>query len=198
MSSHDFLKSRVQERFDPLIDFFAKHQVSANQLTTLGLVLNIVSTPFIVIGWLSTGGWIFVCGSLLDAMDGPLARSTGSESKLGSMLDSCADRINEGVVLIAIMAHLAMAADVIAVVLCGITLLMSQMTSYIRVLGESKGVDCTVGLCTRVDRVIVLSIGLVFELLVPCLVILALACTVTTAQRFLHVHRALKTRSASP
>lgn len=195
---HDFLRRHVQPRFDPLVVLLAKRRIAAHHVTMAGLVLSVASAPFILLGWLVTGGWLFAAGGLLDALDGPLARRSATDSAYGSILDSTADRIGEGVVLIAIMVYVSLQVNVMAVALCGVTLLASQTTSYLRAVAASKGIGCTVGMVTRVERVVLLSVGLILEQLVPVLALLALTCSITVLQRFLHIRRALRAGSAVP
>jgi len=195
-TSRDFLRNHVQQWFDPLVIFLEKHQVSAIQVTIVGLLLGMAGAPFIVIGWLGTGGWLFAAGALLDAVDGPLARRSTTESAYGAILDSSADRVSEGVVLIAIMVYLASQAQIVAVGLCGLTLLASQTTSYLRAVAEAKDIDCKIGWVTRVERVILVSTGLIFDQLFAVLAVLAITCTITSIQRFLHIRRSLVSGAA--
>ncbi len=72
------------------------------------------------------------------------------------------------------------------------------MVSYTRARGEGLGVSCKVGLMTRPERVALLSLGLVLQgvgldpALLVTVGVVALLSLLTTAQRFLHVHRRLR------
>jgi len=87
---------------------------------------------------------------------------------------------------------------VAAVVAAG---LGSLMVSYTRARAEALGVACKVGLATRPVRVVILSAGLMFakgaslghfELLAPAVYVLAALTVLTTIQRIVHVHGALR------
>src|SRR5256714_4381932 len=62
--------------------------------------------------WL--GAFLFVVGSLLDILDGALARASGKGTPFGAFLDSTTDRVGEGLMLgaiaLAIAPHPATAA----------------------------------------------------------------------------------------
>jgi CDP-diacylglycerol--glycerol-3-phosphate 3-phosphatidyltransferase len=72
------------------------------------------------------------------------------------------------------------------------------MVSYLRARAEGLGVKCEVGIFTRAERVVVMSIGLIvgqwIDLAIPVMlgIITALAF-VTVIQRLIHVRRLEKT-----
>jgi CDP-diacylglycerol--glycerol-3-phosphate 3-phosphatidyltransferase len=81
------------------------------------------------------------------------------------------------------------------------------MVSYTRARAEALGVECKVGLATRPVRVVVISVGLVFakgaglgdfELLAPCMYLLAALTIFTMGQRIWHVRQALADRDSPP
>ena len=55
---------------------------------------------------------VFIGASLLDLVDGSLARRTGKSTPFGSFLDSTLDRMSEGVIFAAIAYRLAIDQDV--------------------------------------------------------------------------------------
>src|SRR5881227_1821683 len=64
--------------------------------------------------WL--GAAVFVVGSILDILDGALARAGGKSTVFGAFLDSTTDRVGEGAMLAAIALVFARAGNDIAVV----------------------------------------------------------------------------------
>ena len=85
----------------------ARTRVTPNALTTAGVSLCLaaaVIVPFedrdqLLYYWL--GAAIFVVGSLLDILDGALARAGGRTTPFGAFLDSTTDRVGEGAMLAA-------------------------------------------------------------------------------------------------
>ena len=86
----------------------ARTRVTPNALTVSGVSLCLVAAvlvPFenrdqLLYYWLGAG--IFVLGSILDILDGALARVGGSSTVFGAFLDSTTDRVGEGAMLAAI------------------------------------------------------------------------------------------------
>ena len=83
-------------------------RVTPNALTATGVSLCLaaaVLVPFenrdkLLFYWLGAG--VFVVGSILDILDGALARAGGLSTPFGAFLDSTTDRVGEGAMLAAI------------------------------------------------------------------------------------------------
>jgi len=69
------------------------------------------------------------------------------------------------------------------------TLLGSQLVSYTRARAEGVGYTCKTGLLTRVERVLVLGVGLIFNWIRPVLILLAVLSWFTVLQRIFYVYR---------
>ncbi|MDP9306802.1 MAG: CDP-alcohol phosphatidyltransferase family protein, partial [Actinomycetota bacterium] len=86
----------------------ARTRVSPNALTTAGVLLcagAAVLIPFedrnkFLFYWLAAA--LFIVGSILDVLDGALARQSNKATPFGAFLDSLSDRVSEGFVLAAI------------------------------------------------------------------------------------------------
>jgi len=74
-------------------------------------------------------------------------------------------------------------------VLIFLAMMGSFLTSYIRARAEGLNIDCTVGLFTRVERVIILALGLLLNQVFIALAIVVVLSFVTAGQRFVHVWR---------
>ncbi len=139
-------------------------------------------------GRLVTSGLVLGAAWLLDLLDGaPLARATGKVTKFGAILDS-GDRIsasdarrNRSLVYTQ--------NNSTAIVVTYVALIASFLVSYLRARGEAMGFDCTVGLCTRPERVIVLALGLLTGFVFVAVAIVAFCSSVTVVQRLLHLQR---------
>jgi CDP-diacylglycerol---glycerol-3-phosphate 3-phosphatidyltransferase len=85
--------------------------------------------------------------------------------------------------------------EVAALALMG--LLASFLVSYVKARAESLGFSCDVGLAERAERLILMIVGLIFNIvLVPVLVILTAASLITVVQRLVHVRAQAKARGA--
>jgi len=204
------LRDRLREALSryvetPAVRFLASLGISPGLMTLLGLLIAIVAACLAGAGLLLASGLVFLGSGLLDFLDGGLARHSGRVSSAGALLDSVTDRVSEGALFVGLAIHAAVtdagaAESVVMVALLVLTLLFSQMVSYVRARGEGLGVSCKVGLLTRPERVVLLSLGLVLEGvgLAPALLvtvgIVGLLSLYTVVQRFLHVRRLLAGR----
>jgi CDP-diacylglycerol--glycerol-3-phosphate 3-phosphatidyltransferase len=143
----------------------------------------------IAAGYISYGGWLFLFSGPFDALDGSLARTAGLESRFGAFLDSFIDRYSEAVVLFGILCWATFSDHPIIVLVTFLTMVGSFMVSYARARAESLNISCKVGLFTRLERFIVLTLALVTKQLLVGLVILALLTNFTALQRMFHVYR---------
>ena len=92
----------------------ADSRVTPNQLTALGFALNVVAAVLIYQELWIAAGLVFLVGSIIDILDGALARSRGQASPRGAFIDSTFDRISEGFVLGAIALVFARDGDDLA------------------------------------------------------------------------------------
>jgi phosphatidylinositol phosphate synthase len=180
-------------------------RLTPNSISMTGLALNIAAAVLITQRLFVLAGLTFIAGSVMDMLDGRYSRMSGKGTAFGAFLDSTLDRIEEGIVLIAVAAYFASRGDELAVAAVVAAVLGSLMVSYTRARAEALGVECKLGIATRPVRVVVLSIGLVFakgaglgdfELLEASIYVLAGLTAFTVAQRIWHVRQELAKRPA--
>jgi CDP-diacylglycerol--glycerol-3-phosphate 3-phosphatidyltransferase len=178
----------------------ARTRVTPNALTVSGVSLCLVAAvlvPFeerntLLVYWLGAG--LFVVGSVLDVLDGALARVGGKSTPFGAFLDSTTDRVGEGAMLAAIALVFARQHNETAVVLTVAAVAGSFLVPYARARAEAIGLRGDVGLGSRAERVVVITAGLV---LAPwgglqwAIALLAATAWLTVVQRILHVRRQL-------
>jgi len=178
----------------------ARTRVTPNVLTTTGVSLCLVAAvlvPFadrdkLLLYWLAAA--IFVIGSLLDILDGALARAGGKSTPFGAFIDSTTDRVGEGAMLAAIALVFSRNGENWAVVLAVAAVVGSFLVSYTRAKAEALGLRGDVGLGSRAERVVVITAGLVFAPwggLPWAIVVLAATAWLTVVQRILHVRKQL-------
>ena len=102
--------------------------------------------------WLGAG--IFVVGSILDILDGALARAGGKSTPFGAFLDSTTDRVGEGAMLAAIALVFARHGHDWAVVFTVAAVVGSFLVPYTRAKAEALGLKGDVGLGSRAERVV--------------------------------------------
>ncbi len=124
-------------------------------------------------------------GTILDSIDGSMARLSNQESKFGDLLDSVIDRFSEGIIFIGIASYYIFnELNEIAILLTLITLLCSQLISYVRAKSESLGIENKSGFFTRVERSLVIIICLIISQPLAGLYILAIGTSISSIWRF--------------
>jgi len=179
----------------------ARTRVTPNILTTLGVSLCLAAAVLVpyenrnewLVYWLAAG--IFVIGSVLDILDGALARVGGKSTPFGAFLDSTTDRVGEGAMLAAIALVFSQHGEGWAVVLAVAAVVGSFLVSYTRAKAEALGLRGDVGFGSRAERVVMITAGLVFAPwggLPWAIVALCATAWLTVVQRVLHVRTQLR------
>jgi CDP-diacylglycerol--glycerol-3-phosphate 3-phosphatidyltransferase len=179
-------------------------RLTPDVLTAAGVALSIagaVAVYFEERGWgfFWLGAGLFVVGSILDILDGALARSRGAGSQFGAFIDSTVDRVGEAFMLGAIALALMREELQWGVALAFAALAGSFLVSYTRARAEALGLRGDVGIGSRAERVVVITSGLVLapahELVLPATIaLLAATAWVTVVQRVLAVRSQLRRR----
>ena len=180
----------------------ARTRVTPNALTASGVTLCLTASVIVLFEnrnpWLFywTGAVLFVVGSILDILDGALARAGGKATAFGAFLDSTTDRVGEGAMLgaIALVFHRHDHAAAIALTFAAVV--GSFLVSYTRAKAEALGLRGDVGWGSRAERVVVITAGLVLAplsiwLLVAAIGLLTVTAWSTVLQRILHVRKQL-------
>lgn len=180
----------------PFVATLSRAGVTPNALTFGNLALSIAAAYVIATGRFFSGGVLVLVSGLFDLLDGALARFTGKTTTFGALLDSTVDRVNEAAVLFGIMAWYVwdpVRGSGLEVSLVFAVLVGSFLISYIKARAEGLGLQCPVGLFTRAERVIVLTVGLLVNQVFIALCVLTVFVLVTVVQRLVYVRK--QTRS---
>jgi CDP-diacylglycerol--glycerol-3-phosphate 3-phosphatidyltransferase len=187
----EFFGIQLRRCFMPMLSALRWLRITPNEVTIAGAVLNLGAAALVIAEHLIWAGAVFLVAGCFDMLDGALARLSKKVSTFGAFLDSTLDRVSEGVILAAIAYLLAVQGREIDVALVVLALLGSMLVSYTRARAESLGVECKVGLMSRPERVILVALGLFFNVL-PYVIYIMLALTVfTVIQRVIHTYRQL-------
>jgi CDP-diacylglycerol--glycerol-3-phosphate 3-phosphatidyltransferase len=177
-----------------LMGRFRSLPFTPNQVTVAGLSLNGVAAVLIYEEHFVWATVAFIVGSILDILDGALARSHGKLTQFGSFLDSTTDRISEGLILGAIALVLSKQGHEAALASVFVALVGSFLVSYTRAKAEAIGLSGTVGLMGRAERIVLVAVALPFAGLgsLPYAMYLLAALTAfTVVQRVNHVRKQL-------
>ena len=179
----------------------AKTKLTPDMLTLAGVTLCLVGAALVgfeernekLFFWL--GGALFVIGSIADILDGALARAASKGTVFGAFLDSTFDRVGEAAMVAAIGLSLMRDGDEVALVASFAAVIGSFLVSYTRAKAEALGLRGDVGFGSRVERVVLIAVGLFFApwgWLEWPVYVLAVLTWVTVGQRILFVRRQLR------
>ena len=179
----------------------ARTRVTPNALTAAGVTLCLVAAVLVyfehrdelLFFW--AGAVVFLVGSILDIMDGALARHSGRGTEFGAFIDSTTDRVGEAAVLGAVVLVLMRDGDEVGVALTVAGLAGGMLVPYARARAEALGLKGEVGFGGRGERVAIITAGLVLApwgLLPWAMGLLTLAAWSTVLQRILLVRGQLR------
>ena len=179
----------------PIVRLAMALHLTPNTITVIGLGITLLASSLVAGGWLLVGAAILTAGSLLDAVDGALARAQGGGTAFGSFLDSTLDRAGESILYIGIAVWLlrTQPEPLVPVVALLVALAGSFLVSYAHARAEGIGLAASVGLAPRTERLVLVIVGIALaglgltSGLVLILVVVAVLTVVTVIQRMRHV-----------
>lgn len=177
---------------DPLAKILIYCHIGPNLITLIGLLLTIGVAYLFSAGYFIAAGIGLLVASLFDVLDGAVARMNNSESKFGSVLDSVSDRIGESALFLGLLIFYLDAGDSAGVILAFAAALLGFLVSYTRAKAEILGIPGTVGLVTRPERVILLTLGALLGLMPVFLGVVAVGSLITFVQRFIQISQSMK------
>ena len=177
---------------NPILFILIKFKLTPNSITLIGFVICIIAAYYIAIGSFVIGGLLVLISGLMDIFDGALARKMNLISDKGAFLDSTFDRLSESIILVGLIYFFSKENELNAVVLSSASLVFSLLISYLRARLEGLGYNSKSGFFTRPERVLVVSLGLIFFSPTFTVTVLAFASLFGLVHRFLAFWRILK------
>ncbi len=184
-----FLRKTFKGILDAIAGFFLKLGFTPNMITLSGLLLSAGVAVLIGFGHITWAGILMVVAAPMDALDGAMARLKDNVTTFGAFLDSVVDRFSELIVLGGLLFYYMQAQNSLACLLVFIAAGGSVMVSYTKARAESLGYNAKVGIMTRVERMIVLAICLLFNIPIVAMWILAVLTLFTAVQRIIFVKK---------
>jgi CDP-diacylglycerol--glycerol-3-phosphate 3-phosphatidyltransferase len=180
------LKEKTRIMLTPLVK--ALSFIPPNFITFGGFVIVLIAAIFVLNGKFRTAGVILIAGSILDAVDGQIARAKEKTSKFGAFFDSTLDRYGEFFIFFSIAFA---EKEYIMTALCFAAVLGAFLTSYTRARAESLGTCIKEGFFTRVERIIIITGGLIIfpHNMIYIMAILAIGSNITAIQRILIAYK---------
>lgn len=159
----------VYKIIEPLINLLIKLRITPNMITSMGLFLNFVAMSILIYGaefgarddhsYVGWAGFTILFAGLFDMIDGRLARVSGLEHPYGALYDSVLDRYSEMVMFLGICYYLVAQDYFFSSIFAFIAMIGSVMVSYTRARAEGLGVNASVGLMQRPQRILIIGIS---------------------------------------
>lgn len=141
--------------FVALGKLLAKLGVSANGLTYTSLLLGLVAFGFAAQGAFLLAALAVFSGGVLDALDGIVARQTGTTSRYGALLDSTVDRVTDALPLLGVLLFYGAGSPVLSLVTV-VALVGSIVIPYARARAEALGAKLPTLFMRRPERIVLL------------------------------------------
>ena len=186
----------------PIGRALARTGLSPDAVTLLGVLIQVVAAYFILEGRLLVAALVSIAAAACDALDGALAKARGITSKFGALLDSTTDRLSDALFflpiawLYGVSPDLPSRDDPLIAGLALAALVFGFLVSYVKARAEGLGFECKVGIAERAERLAIIILGLLFDVLLGALVLLTVLSAVTFIQRLVHVRKQASSRVA--
>ena len=199
--------------FDPMEKVALGLGLTPNQLTAASLLSSLGGAAAFATGHFTMGGWLVIACAILDTLDGMVARSRGTASDAGELIDAAVDRYSEIATFAGIAAYYRSYP-------LGFWLALGSMggallVSYARAKGEISGIDARMGSMNRGERAVYVGAAAVlapslarivepgalhpaFHVMLAALFLVAVLANITALRRFSFIHHELRKRDGAP
>ena len=185
----DRMRLRLKGIIEPAADFFIRLGIHPNTMTLIGMGGNIVGALFLAFGYMTVGGLFILVSGPFDGLDGTMARRLNQPSKFGAFVDSVTDRWSEMFILMGLLFYYLREGQLLACMLVFAATMGSVMVSYTKSRAEALGFDCNVGVLTRMERYLVMTPALIFNVPIVALWVIAVLANITAIQRTAYVRQ---------
>jgi phosphatidylglycerophosphate synthase len=161
----------VYKVINPFIEALVRAKVKPNTITTIGLVINFAAMGIFVYGaengsrtdhsYIGYAGAVILLAGLFDMIDGRLARVGNMSTDFGALYDSVLDRYSEMIMFLGICFYLVSHDYFLSSLAAFVAMIGSVMVSYTRARAEGLGVDASVGIMQRPERVVIIGVSAV-------------------------------------
>lgn len=155
------LKAPVTAVITPLCRGALRLGITANALTVAGALGSVVSSLyFFSHGDFFRGTLVVTFFTLSDLFDGTMARlSPQGSTSWGALIDSTLDRATDAAICAGILIYFYRQENSLTTYLALFALVTGSLIPYIRAKAESLGIECSVGIAERAERLILLLVG---------------------------------------
>ena len=178
---------------DAIVRLLALSRINPNLLTLMGLVVNTYAA--FLFGYANGdnqrrmffyAGLVIIGSGFFDLVDGRVARASNQVTRFGGFFDSIVDRYSDASLFFGLLVFYARGNRFFYVVLAALAMISAIMVSYARARAESLIGTCRVGFMERPERLVLLIIGALFNVMAPVLWVIAVLSTITVFHRVLY------------
>ena len=164
MNNYQIQRNKLKLYFNELlyssiIPLLAKSKISPNTLTIIGFIFSLITMVLISQGYLLISGILIIFSSIFDLLDGALARYSNNTTNFGKFFDAVIDRLSEIAIYVGLFIYFN--NDTSSLLIIFLSAISNQMVSYIKTKYESIGIEGDVGIFTRPERIVTLSLALI-------------------------------------
>jgi CDP-diacylglycerol--glycerol-3-phosphate 3-phosphatidyltransferase len=154
-------KAPVTAVITPLCRGALRIGITANALTVVGAIGSVISSLyFFSRGHFFVGTLVVTLFALSDLFDGTMARlSPQGSTSWGALIDSTLDRATDSAICAGILIYFYHQENSLTTYLALFALVTGSLIPYIRAKAESLGIECSVGIAERAERLILLLVG---------------------------------------
>jgi CDP-L-myo-inositol myo-inositolphosphotransferase len=190
MASLDGTVSRYLNRrlSVPAARLLARTPVTPNEMSCAALIMAAASLLLLAIGHNIEGGVVIQLSSIVDGIDGDLARAKSMASRFGGLLDSVLDRYADALI-VGGMAWYAYEREywtqplLVGFVAIAGCLLVTYSRARLETEAGTEGMGDLLGIATRDVRLLALAVGCVAGQPYWAMIVVASACYLTVCWR---------------
>ena len=187
---------KVGHQLDPYINAVIKRifgsRANPNLFTLMGFLTTLIASFLIIQDLWFLAGLTVLLSGLFDLFDGVAARTLNKITRFGGFLDSVIDRYSDLFLLMAFLVYYLRKGNSTLVILASFVSVGTALIPYVRARAEAAQIECNAGLMERAERIILITIGILFCRMEPVLWILAILTHYTVLERIYHVWKKLR------
>lgn len=205
------LRPRFMRYIEPLAGLFIRAGVTPNQISLLSLIAGLVCAVLYARNHFFTGSMMLILSSILDLIDGSVARRIGSQSDFGAVIDWIVDKYVDALVLlgiglsgVSVISHLDSSFHGWDWVVITVAIFGSMMNTFIkpvvyaeigyseRIAGKIEDPLEGVGFFGRPETVLFLIAGGISGYIWISVLVIALCTNISAVQRIVYLYGRLK------
>jgi CDP-diacylglycerol--glycerol-3-phosphate 3-phosphatidyltransferase len=189
---------------DAIVRLLALSHINPNALTVMGLVVNTYAA--FLFGYANDvnqrrmffyAGLVIIGSGFFDLVDGRVARLSNQVTRFGGFFDSVVDRYSDASLFFGLLVFYSRGNRFFYVVLAALAMISAIMVSYARARAESLIGLCRVGFMERPERLVLLIIGALFNVMAPALWVIGVLSTITVIHRIVYTWQRTREMDAS-